>query len=117
MSAAARPLPPPDPDLIDQRIVLQGVAWADYQRLLDLRGERSVPRLTYLDGELELMTPSLDHEGLKKRLARLIEAYAELSGIPLEGFGSWTLRSELQRRGAEADECYLLGPLRGRRHN
>jgi Uma2 family endonuclease len=113
MTAAARPLSPPDPDLIDQRIVLQGVAWTDYQRLLDLRGERSVPRLTYLGGELELMTPSLDHEWLKKRLARLIEAYAELSAIPLEGFGSWTLRSELLRRGAEADECYLLGPLSG----
>jgi Uma2 family endonuclease len=113
MTVAARPLSPPDPDLIDQRTVLQGVAWADYQRLLDLRGERSVPRLTYLDGELELMTPSVNHEGRKTRLGRLIEAYAELSGIPLEGFGSWTLRSELKRRGVEADECYLLGPLSG----
>jgi Uma2 family endonuclease len=93
--------------------VLRDIAWADYQRLLELRGEGSVPRLTYLDGELELMTPSVDHEGLKTRLRRLIEAYAELCGIPLEGFGSWTLRSELQRRGVEADECYAIGPLSG----
>lgn len=113
MTSKARPLSPPDPDLIDQRIELRGVAWADYERLLDLRGERSVPRLTYLDGELELMTPSVDHEALKTRLGRLIEAYAELRGIPLEGFGSWTLRSELQRRGVEADECYAIGPLSG----
>jgi Uma2 family endonuclease len=113
MTATARPLSAPAPDPIDQRIVLRDIAWADYQRLLDQRGEGSVPRLTYLDGELELMTPSVDHEGLKTGLGRLIEAYAEMSGIPLEGFGSWTLRSELQRRGVEADECYAIGPLSG----
>ncbi len=113
-ATAARLLTPtaaPDPALVDQRVRFSGVAWGDYQRLLDLRGERAVPRLTYLEGELELMSPSVEHEGLKTRLGRLIEFYAGLSGIALEGFGSWTLRCEQQQRGAEADECYLVGPL------
>ncbi|HYN77584.1 MAG TPA: Uma2 family endonuclease [Lamprocystis sp. (in: g-proteobacteria)] len=103
----------PNPGLIDQRVRLSGITWGDYQRLLDLRGESAVPRLTYLNGELELMSPSVDHEGQKTRLGRLIEFYAGLSGIAVEGFGSWTLHSEQQKRGAEADECYLLGPLTG----
>jgi len=101
----------PDPGLIDQRVRLTGVAWGDYQRLLDLRGERAVPRLTYLAGELELMSPSVYHESMKKRLARLVEDYARLCDIIVEGFGSWTLHNEEQERGAEADECYVMGPL------
>jgi len=34
-----------------------------------------------------------------------------VTGIELEGFGSWTLKSQPERRGAEADECYLMGPI------
>jgi Uma2 family endonuclease len=98
---------------IDQRVLLHGADWADYERLQQLRGEGGVPRLTYLNGELELMTPSVDHEGDKKRLARLLEAWAEEADVPLEGFGSWTLKSASQARGAEADECYLVGVVEG----
>ena len=45
-----------------------------------MRGESSATRVTYLEGELELMSPSFDHETLKKTLGRLIEAYAEEVG-------------------------------------
>lgn len=93
--------------------MLWGAQWADYERLQELRGEGAVPRLTYLDGVLELMTPSVYHEGDKTRLARLIETWAEEADVPLEGFGSWTLKAEAKQRGAEADECYVLGPLEG----
>ena len=40
----------------DHFVHLNGVTWADYERLLELRGDKSVPRLAYLDGLLELMT-------------------------------------------------------------
>ena len=70
----------------DQRVLLRNLAWSDYERLLDVRGEFAVPRLTYLNGTLELMTPSIDHEGDKKSLARLIEAWADETGVELEGY-------------------------------
>jgi Uma2 family endonuclease len=98
---------------IDQRVVLHGAGWADYERLLELRGEGAVPRLTYLNGALEVMTPSIDHEGDKKRLARLLEAWAGQADVALEGFGSWTLKSAGQARGTEADECYVVGAFDG----
>ena len=98
-------------DAIDQRVRLHDVSWADYEALLRARGEQSGVRVSYLEGELELMTPSVDHESLKKRLARLIEAYAEEADIELEGFGSWTVKSEHKKRGVEADECYVIGPI------
>lgn len=34
-------------------------------------------RVTYLEGQLEIMSPSRSHEMLKKLIARLLEAYAE----------------------------------------
>ncbi len=100
--------PPPDGDA---RVELDGVAWADYERLVAVRGEASVPRLTYLEGRLELMSPGRSHETDKTKLARLLEAYADHLGLPLEGLGSWTVKREEVRRGAEADECYVLGPV------
>jgi Uma2 family endonuclease len=54
------------------------------------------------------MSPSRYHELDKKRFARLLEAWSGEAGIPLEGYGSWTLKDEKQDRGAEADECYTV---------
>jgi hypothetical protein len=41
------------------------VKWEDYQRFLRLRGDHSVPRITFLEGELEIMTPSRSHESIQ----------------------------------------------------
>jgi Uma2 family endonuclease len=106
--SAARPLPEPvDPRTMDHFVYLR-VDWHGYQQLLAMRGESSVPRITYLEGLVELMSPSRYHEIDKKRFARLLEAWSEIAGVPLEGYGSWTLEDEEADRGAEADECYTL---------
>ena len=63
----------------------------------------------YLDGDIELMSPSESHEGIKKTIARLVEAYADERGLEFNGFGSWTLKNAPKERGAEPDECYVLG--------
>lgn len=109
MSVPAKSVIPNSADHLDQRVILHGISWADYEAMLAMRGDSSGVRVTYLEGELELMTPSINHEEIKKRLARLLEAYAEVQGVDLEGFGSWTVRSEPKERGVEADECYVLG--------
>lgn len=96
----------------DQRVVMHGVPWAHFEAILALRGDKSVPRLSYLQGALELMTPSRNHESIKKLLARMIEHYAMEAGIHLSGYGSWTLRSAPKERASEPDECYILGDAR-----
>ena len=55
------------------------------------------------------MSPSDSHESIKKRLARLLEAWAEEEDVELDGYGSWTVTDRLKEVGAEADECYLVG--------
>ncbi len=93
----------------DQRIVMHGVPWAHYEALLALRGDTPVPRIAYLDGAMELMSPSKQHERNKSYVGRLVETYALERGINLSPYGSWTLREGPQRAGVEPDECYLIG--------
>lgn len=97
------------PEHIDQRVFLHDVPWQDYETLLAIRGESSGTRITYLCGEVELMTPSWEHEFQKTLLARLVEAYAEACGIELCGVGSWTIKRAAKERGIEPDECYVVG--------
>lgn len=98
----------PEPE---RRLVLHGVPWATYVVLRDTLDERSSVRLTYLEGTLELMSPSGDHEDLKKMIARLLEAWAEERDVDLNGRGGQTFRKEAKARGLEPDECYAVGPF------
>jgi Uma2 family endonuclease len=41
----------------DRFVVRRGVSWAEFQQALEERGERSVPRMAYLEGVLEIMSP------------------------------------------------------------
>ena len=95
---------------LDQRVHLHGVRWADYEHLLAMRGESSVPRITYLQGELELMGPSQRHEIVASMIARLLEAYAEERGIELGSTRCMTWKDPNLEHGAEADASYFLGP-------
>src|SRR5688572_26376140 len=45
----------PDEDHI---VVLRGATWADFERVLQIRGDNAAPRVAYADGLLELMSPS-----------------------------------------------------------
>jgi Uma2 family endonuclease len=93
----------------DQRLIMFGVPWSGYEAQMALRGGAPVPRVAYLDGAMELMSPSRDHERLKSYIGRLIEAYALERGIDLSPYGSWTLRNAPKAAGLEPDECYIIG--------
>jgi Uma2 family endonuclease len=98
----------------DQRLILNGVPWAHYEAHLALRGEAPVPRIAYLDGTMELMSPSKDHERLKAYIGSLIETYARERGVELSRYGSWTLKRARKKAGVEADECFIFGDEQGR---
>jgi Uma2 family endonuclease len=100
-----------DTPVEDKIIVLRGASWADYQRLLEMRGDRSAPRLCYLEGELEIMSPSSTHEFLKSMIGRLVEAWCLERGVDFSPYGSWTLEKKDVERGVEADECYVFGEV------
>lgn len=89
----------------ERRILLHDVPWSTYVVLRDSIESPSV-RMTYLKGQLEIMSPSREHEVSKKEIARLVELFCFLREIPLYAYGSTTFRREEKERGLEPDECY-----------
>jgi Uma2 family endonuclease len=61
----------------EQRVVLHNIGWNTYEHLLADHGDNSAPRLTYDRGELEIMSPSPEHEMFNRRIAQLVLAVAE----------------------------------------
>lgn len=106
MTRATAPLPSQEHDHI---VLLHDLNWSQYEALRAMRGDRSSPRIAFLDGELELMRPSRNHELIKSQLRRLLEAWAEERGVDLQSYGSWTLEGAAAQRAVEPDECYVVG--------
>ena len=115
MSRAAALREHDDSQSADQIIVLHDVTWEDYERVLEIRGDKSAPRITSLEGELEIMSPSRDHEQIKSFIGRLLEIWCIDRGMEVTPFGSWTLKGQKKDRAAEADECYIFGTERRER--
>jgi Uma2 family endonuclease len=91
----------------EQRVLLRGVPWETYVTLRDLECNNHV-FMTYDRGTLELMSPSGQHDNVKKLLGQLVEAFATELNIPRRSFGSTTWRKSDLFKGLEADECYYI---------
>jgi Uma2 family endonuclease len=100
-----------DTPVEDKIVVLRGLRWSDYQRMLEVRGDAAVPRLAYLNGELEIMTPSRPHESIKSRIGCLVEVWCLEKNVEFSPYGSWTLEKKAAERGLEPDECYVFGQV------
>ena len=94
-----------------RRVVLYDVPWSLYDQILRDIGDSNAVRFTYDSGRLEIMSPSGFHEAVKTIAARLIETFAQESGIPIEGYGTWTMKREDLAKGLEPDECYYVQTL------
>ncbi len=107
------PLLRPQPDaqgfVPEQRVVLGGISWDSYLGLDQALGDdRPSPRLYYLEGELEIMTTSNEHERIKKWIADLLAIFFEKNEIEIMPRGQATMRV-MAEAGAEPDESWCIG--------
>src|SRR5438132_1192825 len=86
-------------------VYLSGIDWQTYSRLLKVFEARPGVRLAYDRGELEILSPRLQHED-SQFLGRLIIALTQELGLPIKAGGSVTMRR--RRRGIEADQCFWI---------
>ena len=120
--ATATPTPAPTetsarPVESDQCVEMWGIGWEGYKAMLRLRGRETVPRMTYLDGDLWLMSPSFSHESLAERLGAFVVEVAIGVGISYLPAGHTTFRRLKKRGGVEADKSYYFaneGRVRGK---
>jgi len=92
----------------EHRVVMHDVPWHSYEHLLQIVGDDHSPRLTYYEGELELMAPSQRHERTGHYLSRMVEALSDELDIAIVGFGMTTWRRKDRRSGLEADACCYI---------
>ena len=82
----------------EQRFRLSLVSWEKYEQMVAWLDGRHV-RLTYDRGELEIMSPHIEHEAINRALAAVVEIALEESDIDFENAGSTTFKNEVLKRG------------------
>lgn len=91
-----------------QCVILHGVSWETYERLLTEHEENSSTHFTYDQGMLEIMVLSARHESLKHILALLVDLIAGEMELDIYGLGSTTFQREDLARGFEPDACFYI---------
>ena len=96
----------------EQRIVLHNVSWETYERILAENIDNSSPRFTYNRGELEIMSPSSEHEWYNRLLSDLVKLLARELRIDLLDLGSTTFKRQEAEQGFEPDSCFYIKNVR-----
>lgn len=99
------------------RLVLTGVSWEEYLRILRAFEQRRV-RCTYDRGVLEIMTLSFEHENEGYLLCRLVDVLTEEFDLPVQGGRSTTSKRRKHLKGLEPDGCWWIAneaKVRGKR--
>lgn len=91
----------------ETRTVLEHVRWATFLELAEGRSG-SVPRMTFDQGVLELMTPRRQHEAIGRLIGRIVETYSEVRGIEILSCASTTFKRPDLDRAFEPDESYYV---------
>src|SRR5712691_5068211 len=90
----------------EQCVILQGVSWETYERLLSDFADSHAAHFAYDRGVLEITVPSFKHETLNRTLATLVEAVMEERAIDILNAGSTTFKREDLASGFEPDTCF-----------
>jgi Uma2 family endonuclease len=88
--------------------VIHDLTWNQFEELDRSLEDLAGIKLIYLDGTVEVMPVSEEHENFKVLFRRLLEAYFELFGIRFYGRGSATMGTEAIKARNEPDEAYTL---------
>src|SRR5215469_9169388 len=95
-------------ELPEQKVILDGVSWDTYTRLLEEHECSAGTRFNYDDGALEIMVLSAEHERLKQALTTLVVLIAAEMAIDIDAVGSTTFRREELSKGFEADASFYV---------
>ena len=91
----------------ETRTQIENVSWQTFEALAEER-PGSVPRMTYDQGVLELMSPGQPHEQIGHLIGRIVETYTEERDIEILGVASTTFKRRELQKAFEADESYYV---------
>src|SRR5712692_4473821 len=93
---------------VEHKVILSGVSWETYQRLLAEHEDENGPRFSYNEGTLEIMVLSARHEQPNRILAQLVDVIAEEFGIEVCPLGSTTFQRSELLKGFEPDSAFYI---------
>ncbi|MEO1095122.1 MAG: Uma2 family endonuclease [Cyanobacteria bacterium J06638_28] len=92
----------------ETRIVLTGISWKTYERLLEETGESRNQRFAYDDGALEIMVPLAGHEEPTRLFDSFVAVFVDELNLELRSLGSLTMKNPQQQKGLEPDCCFYI---------
>jgi Uma2 family endonuclease len=98
---------PVETDVV-QRVILHGISWETYEKILAEHNEVSNPHFAYCDGELEIAVLGYKHEKTKQLLSELVVEIARILEVDYEGAASTTFRKEKKKKGFEGDATFYF---------
>ena len=91
-----------------QQVILHGISWETYERLVSDCQDSHAAHLSYDRGVLEIMVLSFQHETINRTLAHLVSLVAEELQIDTVHAGSTTFKRQDIARGFEPDSCFYI---------
>jgi Uma2 family endonuclease len=90
------------------RLTLHEAAWEEYERLIGRRTDSSRVRISYDQGNIEIMSPSAKHEKYTNLIHDLVLMLGDELEQDLLSYGSVTLKLRSRKKGAEGDDCFYI---------
>lgn len=91
----------------DQRLIYGGITWQQFKLIQAGFAESPGVRLSYYNGEIEIITPGREHNIFSRVVGFLIQLFCLENNIEFDPTGSMT--QEREEVSAEADESYCFG--------
>ncbi|NEO10884.1 MULTISPECIES: Uma2 family endonuclease [unclassified Moorena] len=88
-------------------ITINNLKWQYFETILEELGEKRRVRLTYYQGNLEIMSALAIHERPHRIIADIVKAILNLQGRDWEDFGSTTFKRP-EIAGVEPDTCLYI---------
>lgn len=93
---------------INHKLILQGIGWDFYEKLIAEFKDSNDLHFAYDDGFLEVEMPLFEHESANRILQNLVTTICFEKEIDFINAGSTTFRKEARAKGVEPDTCFYL---------
>lgn len=92
----------------EQRVILHDVSWESFDAFLNAFGENNGFRVSYDDGEFEIMAPSPEHERLTRPFDLIVGILAEELHFEFLGYGEAICKRKDLKKGLQPDACFYI---------
>ncbi|MBD2144039.1 Uma2 family endonuclease [Sphaerospermopsis sp. FACHB-1194] len=92
----------------ETRVLLENISWQTFKTMLVEMGSERANRISYHQGNIEIMTPQKPHENANRLIEVFVGVLCEEFSLEVDRVGSLTLTRDDLEYGAEPDSGYYI---------